>query len=66
MHSFLADTYAYREKLVSFLGKIAHSIPKEYIEDRNIIDEIKKVALDNFEPITVIRTKQVDPETGTP
>lgn len=57
VHSFLADTYAYREKVAGLLGKIKHSIPKELKEDRNAFEDIKRVFLDNFEPITEIRTR---------
>lgn len=55
VHSFLADTYAYREKVSGLLGKIQNSIPKELKEDRGALESIKNIFLDNFEPITKIR-----------
>lgn len=57
IHSFLADTYAYREKVAGLLGKVRNSIPKVQREDRSAFDSLKRVFLDNFEPITGIRTK---------
>jgi len=42
VHSFLADTYAYRERVLGLLGKIANSIPADQGEDRKALNEIKK------------------------
>jgi len=63
IHSFLADVYTYREKIAGLLGLMQNKIPAEYVEDKRSLDDIRKIILNNFEPITSIRKNHTHPIT---